>query len=86
MAQTKQRYILPTIVGLGIVSVMLLFAYTDFANPAIEYIHTNSITPLGAILCLVATVIAFYSVYKLLAKLGASFLPESDQEDTSKKN
>lgn len=81
MAQKKQKYILPIIVGLGIISVMALFAFTDIADPVIKYIHTNSITPLGAVLCLVATAIAFYGVYKLLAKLGESFLPEDDQDD-----
>lgn len=84
MVQIKQKYILPVIVGLGIIAVMALFAYTDVADPVIEYIHTNSITPLGAILCFVATVVAFYIVYKLLAKLGASLLPENDPDDTSK--
>ncbi len=81
MAQKKRKYILPIIVGLGIISVMALFAFTDIADPVIKYIHTNSITPLGAVLCLVATAIAFYGVYKLLAKLGESFLPEDDQDD-----
>lgn len=84
MARTKQKYILPVIVGLGIIAVIALLAYTDVADPVIKYIHTNSITPLGAVLCLVATAIAFYSVYKLLTKLGESFLPENDQDDTSK--
>lgn len=84
MAQTKQKYILPIIVGAAIIAVMVLFALTDVTDPVIKYIHTNSITPLGAVLCLVATGIAFYSVYKLLAKLGESFLPENDQDEKTK--
>ena len=81
MAQTKQKYILPIIVGSAIIAVMALFAFTDVADPVIKYIHTNSITPLGAVICLVATAVAFYSVYKLLVKLGGSFLPENDQDE-----
>ena len=78
MAETNNKYIFPIIVGLGIIGVILLIASTDIMSPVIEYIHTNSITPIGAIGCIVAAIAFFYLIYKLLIKLGKSLLPSDE--------
>lgn len=61
--------------------VVLILALTDVASPIVQYIHSDSITPLGVALCIVAAIIAFYGVFKLLAKLGESFLPDEDDDN-----
>ncbi len=79
MAEFNTRFILPLVVGCGIVAVVMVIALTDLADPLINYIHTNTITPAGAILCIIFSGVGFFAVYKLLAKLGTTFL-ENDEE------
>lgn len=74
----KSSLLLPVIVGLGLTALVAVIALTDIFDPLIAYIHENSITPVGAILCVVFAIICFYGVYKLLAMLGKSFLPKDD--------
>ena len=83
MAHSNRKFILPILIGVGLIAIGAIFALTDIASPLMQYIHTNSITPIGAVLCGVAAVVAFYTVYKLLSLLGKSFLPEDEKDTTS---
>ena len=81
MKKGYKKIVLPVFVGLGMIIVILILALTDAASPLIQYLHTDSITPLGVILCVIGAIIAFFGVFKLLAKLGESFLPDEDDEN-----
>lgn len=74
----KSSLLLPTIVGLGLTALVAVIALTNTFDPLITYIHENSITPVGAILCIFLGAICFYGVYKLLAMLGKSLLPKDE--------
>lgn len=77
MAQ-KNKFILPFLVGSAFIISVVILAVTDLFTPLVEYLHDFTITPLGALVCLLASILIFYAVYKLLVKLGESFLPEDD--------
>ncbi len=76
--KTKNKF--PFIVGGGLLALLLILSLTNFFSPLAQYIHDYTITPVGAIGCLVAAVIALYGVYKILSKLGQSLLPEDDEK------
>lgn len=80
MEQRKKKLVFPILVGLGLVSVIIFLGITDTISPLIQYIHTNSINPWAGVLCVIAGVAGFYTVFRLLVKLGSHFLP--DQKET----
>ena len=86
MAHSKRNFVLPILVGAGLIAIGAIFALTDIASPLIQYIHTNSITPIGTLLCGVAAVVAFYTVFKVLSLLGKSFLPEGENDTPDKES
>lgn len=81
MAKEKRKYLFPIIVGAGLLGVTVFLGTTDAISPLIQYLHTNSISPLAGILCIIAGLAGFYGVFRILVKLGNSFLPEPEKEE-----
>ncbi|WP_163340120.1 hypothetical protein [Desulfopila sp. IMCC35008] len=78
--QMKKRSILtPILVGLAIVALMVIMAVTNVFQPLIQFIHTGEITPIEAIWCFLATVLAFGLTLKFLIMLGGYFLPKAEE-------
>jgi len=82
--KTKNRssLILPISVGVGLIVLVAVIATTNTFDSVIDYIHTNSITPIGIGLCILAAGFAFFTVFKILSKLGCNMLP--DETNTKK--
>lgn len=74
--KNKSSLLLPISVGVGLTLLVVVIATTTTFDSLIDYIHTNSITPIGGILCIIAAGIAFFAVFKILSKLGRTMLPE----------
>ena len=72
----KKQIWVPVTVALFLIALLSLMAYSDLFQPVITYIHSQQITPLQTVICLLAAAIGFYLVYKVLAKLGEYFLPK----------
>ena len=72
----KSSPLLPVSVGIGLTLLVVIIATTPTFDPLIDYIHTNSISPMGATICIIAAVFAFFAVFKILSKLGRNMLPE----------
>lgn len=77
MNKKIKRVLLSLAVAGGILAACIVFALTDMMDPVIQSIHTNSITPLGGLLCALIALIGFYGVYTLLVHLGDSLLPDA---------
>lgn len=71
-----KKLLFPLVIGAGLLGVMIFLANTSAVRPLIQYIHTNSITPLGGVICIVAGLAAFYTVFRILVKLGNDMLPD----------
>ena len=72
----KKKIWVPVTVGLFLIALLSAMAFTELFQPVITYIHSQQITPLQTVICLLAAAIGFYLVYKVLAKLGEYFLPK----------
>jgi len=72
----KKQIWIPVSVGVLLIALLLAMALTDLFQPVITYIHSQNITPIQAIICVLAAVLGFYLVFKVLAKLGEYFLPK----------
>ena len=70
MPEGNRKFIFPIIVGMVIVGVIMVIAFTDITLPLINYIHTNSITTAEAIACIVAGIVFICLIYQLLVRLG----------------
>lgn len=84
----KRSALTPVVVGTALIFLMVIMAVTDVFQPLIQFIHTGEITPLQALWCFVATVLAFGLTLKLLIMLGGYFLPKAESrraEMTGKK-
>ena len=78
--ENKKSFLLPITVGAGLTALVAVIALTNLFDPLIDYIHENSITPLGAILCIIFGIAAFYGVFKILSKLGNNMLPDAEDD------
>lgn len=72
----KKQIWVPVTVGLFLIALLVAMAFTDLFQPVITYIHSQQITPLQAVICVLAAAGGFYLVYKVLTKLGEYFLPK----------
>lgn len=72
-------------VGAFLLGVTVFLGTTDTISPLIQYLHTNNITPLAGVVCVVAGIGAFYAVFRTLVKLGNSLLPEPEESQEKKK-
>lgn len=74
--KNKSSLLLPICVGVGLTLLVVVIATTTTFDSLVDYIHTNSISPIGAIICIIAAGLAFFTVFKILSKLGRNMLPE----------
>ena len=72
----KKQIWIPVSVGVLLIALLLTMALTDLFQPVITFIHTQKISPIQAIICVLAAMLGFYLVFKVLAKLGEYFLPK----------
>ena len=71
-----QRTLLtPVLVLLGIVGICSLMATTSLFDPLIHFIHTGTITPTQAVICLLFTVGGFAAYLSLLNLICSYFVP-----------
>ncbi len=77
--EKKKSLLLPVSVGVGLTLLVAVIALTDVFYPLINYIHENSITPLGGVLCIILAVVWIVCVYNILTRLGNNMLPDKDQ-------
>ena len=71
----KRTLLAPITVLAGIIGSMVLMAKSDFFIPIVQFIHTGSITPLQALICLLFTGAGFAGCYCLLNILCSYFVP-----------
>mgnify|MGYP001552978484 CR=1 FL=1 len=84
MAKEKKKLLFPILVGIGLLSVFVFLGTTDVISPLIQYLHTNSISPLAGAVCIIAGIAAFYTVFRILVKLGNTWLPEPEENRSEK--
>lgn len=68
----------PLSILIGIGTVLALMAVTDLFDPVVMFVHTNTIGPFSAGLCLVFTVLGFAACYFLLNALCTYFVPRME--------
>lgn len=74
----NRTIITPMFVLLGLVGSAALMAGTNVFTPVVQFIHSGTITPLQAGVCLVFTVAGFAACYFLLDLLCSYFVPRID--------
>lgn len=80
----KRSVFTPILVGLAIVVLMVIMAVTNVFQPLIQFIHTGEITPIEALWCFLAAVLAFGLTLKFLIMLGGYFLPKAEERRAGK--
>lgn len=78
----KKTILTPLSVLAGICAVLILMAGTDFFNPIITFIHTNTISVYSTGMCFAFTILGFAACYFSLNILCTYFVPriETDQK------
>lgn len=71
----KRTFLAPLAVLTGIVGSVLLMAKSELFTPIIQFIHSGSIRPLQAVLCLLFTGAGFAVCYYLLNILCSYYVP-----------
>lgn len=59
-----------------LITLGCLMAFTDIFHPLIQFIHSQDITPLQAVVCVLGALAGFYVVFHLLVRLGVYFLSD----------
>lgn len=71
----KRTVLAPMIVLLGLAGSVVLMARSNFFTPVVQFIHSGTITPVQAAVCLLGTVAGFASCFFLLNILCSYFVP-----------
>ena len=74
----------PLFVLSGICGTIAVMAGTNLFNPLVKFIHSEAITPLEAVACLIFTMAGFATSYFLLNILCSYFVPRL--KNTPEKN
>ena len=71
----KRTILTPIIVLLGLAGSVVLMATSNFFTPTVQFIHSETITPLQTAVCLLGTVVGFAACFVLLNILCSYFVP-----------
>lgn len=71
----NRTLITPMLVLLGLIATIALMACSNLFTPLIQFIHTDAITPVQGLACILFSVAGFVICYVLLNLLCSYFVP-----------